>query len=310
MFYSIATLIPGIFVGVGVTPAVSVSAFPVRSTSTFAPPQIEAAKETETFAPVLKQKRGTHPLWEFQPKWQDIKADQFEDDWLLAGAAALAHVDPQKIQDIFSDVDNTNKAKRADADVDDTMVKLWNIEEWEKWNNSPAESKTGGPPSDKKKVKYSDITGEYSGANQNWWIAALENAFIQESGYEGITSSGFTSGDPHMALKMMTGEEALLFDTTEMPENTYKAEMWRELEKAERQPICIMTGGKADGISLWNKWWYAVLRVEGEESDGQVYLFDSWTGQEVSVKFQDLQEHIYWYVHQEGPRSDAKVGPP
>ncbi|WWC70848.1 uncharacterized protein I206_104800 [Kwoniella pini CBS 10737] len=237
-------------------------------------------------------KRGDHPLWRPQPQYIDIKADKFEDDWLLAGAAALANTDYRKIQDLFSNVTDPK------SNVDEVTVKIWNNGEWQKWNKG---KEGNGPPSKEHKVVYTDITADYSGANQNWWIAALENAFIQEGGYNGITPNGFAKGDPHIALEMMTGSSAKLYNVNEMSRDTYEKDLWEALGKAQQQPICIKTNDKTDAIALEKKRWYAVLQVQGESHARQVYIWDFKTGLKVAIEYELLADDIGYYVHQEGP---------
>ncbi|WWC68694.1 uncharacterized protein I206_102628 [Kwoniella pini CBS 10737] len=239
-------------------------------------------------------KRDDHPLWLLQPKPVDILADKFKDDWLLAAAAALANTYPEKIQVLFSNVTDT---KSETDNVDETMVKVWNNEEWQKWNNLPDDQKGGGPSSKEHKVVYSNITADYSGANQYWWIAALENAFIQEGGYDGITSNGFVKGDPHIALKMMTGLSAKLYNAN----NTQKNDLWYELRKSARRPTCVKIQWPEDADNDNENLWNAVLRVEPKGEYGTVYMFNSKIASEAAIEFEDLVEGIKYYVHQEEP---------
>ncbi|WWC96206.1 hypothetical protein V866_003073 [Kwoniella sp. B9012] len=247
------------------------------------------------------EKRGDHPLWDVSPKWQDIKKDKFDNEWFLVAAATLVNWDSQKIKDRISAMQTSKK--RAD-NVDVVTVELWN-KEGAKW--------------EKRDVKYSSITADYSGSNQYWWIAALEDAAMRIGGLggKGIDKDGFTDGDSHFAYQMLTGEEADLYET-DRDAKTYKNEIWKVLEKATESSVCIKTGPNPDkNDGLRKNTWYGILRAEGlsfddegnEIGEGQVYLFDAKEGKEFYLGFEHIQDDIAWYSKPKYLMPDPDVDP-
>ncbi|WWC88472.1 uncharacterized protein L201_003383 [Kwoniella dendrophila CBS 6074] len=262
----------------------------------------------------LQARDGGKPLWsEGGPKVEDIKQDGFKDDWFLAGLASLANAQgSSKIQDIFK------LDQRGIDNIDKASITLFNIDKWDKAEKTGEEYK-----GDSQDVKYADITSKYSGANDNWWVAALEYAAMKIGGSDDIKSVSFKNdGGPITAWSMITGIKSKEYKI-DRTGDSWKSELWRVLKSAPESYVCIKSvshpNEKMRSI-ITGVTWYAVLSVQGSQyddhgqivgengGDGQVTLFDARAGSNITVSFVDLQDQVGWQVTPE--KLDYPASPP